>query len=53
MCNACHNVCCGSGMLGGCGCDGCDCPECWSDDDDHDDDMFLCEPIDEQPPKKP
>jgi hypothetical protein len=32
MCNACGNVCCGSDQFGGCGCDGCTCPECWSDE---------------------
>ena len=32
MCNACGNVCCGSDEFGGCGCDGCDDPDCWSDD---------------------
>lgn len=32
MCNACHNVCCGSDMFGGCGCDHCECEECWTDD---------------------
>lgn len=37
MCNACGNVCCGSDMFGGCGCDRCACEECWSDDDDLDD----------------
>lgn len=37
MCNACGNLCCGSDMFGGCGCDGCNEPECWSDDDDFDD----------------
>jgi len=41
MCNACGNVCCGSDEFGGCGCDGCDEPDCWSDDDfDFDDDDF-------------
>lgn len=34
MCNACGNVCCGSDEFGGCGCDGCDCPECWSEEID-------------------
>lgn len=38
MCNACNNVCCGSDMFGGCGCDGCECVECWSDDDEFGDD---------------
>lgn len=38
MCNACGNVCCGSDEFGGCGCDGCDEPECWSDDSDFDED---------------
>lgn len=41
MCNACGNVCCGSDRFNACGCDGCDCEDCWSDDDgpecDHDD----------------
>lgn len=37
MCNACGNVCCGSDMFGGCGCDGCDDPDCWSDDNDFED----------------
>ena len=32
MCNACGNVCCGSDMFSGCGCDGCDCEACWSDE---------------------
>jgi len=27
-------MCCGSDEFGGCGCDGCDEPDCWSDDDD-------------------
>lgn len=34
MCNACHNMCCGSDEFGGCGCDGCDEPECWSPEDE-------------------
>ena len=46
MCNACGNVCCGSDEFGGCGCDGCDEPDCWSDefDEDGDDDdySFAC-----------
>lgn len=33
MCNACGNVCCGSDEFGGCGCDGCDEPDCWTPDD--------------------
>lgn len=40
MCNACGNVCCGSDEFGGCGCDGCDEPECWSDDNDFDDGFY-------------
>lgn len=36
MCNACGNLCCGSDEFGGCGCDGCEEPECWSDDYDDD-----------------
>ncbi len=39
MCNACGNVCCGSDEFYGCGCDGCDEPDCWSDDEDDGDDM--------------
>lgn len=44
MCNACGNVCCGSDEFYGCGCDGCDNPDCWSDDDDfdEDDDYDFC-----------
>jgi len=37
MCNACNNVCCGSDEFGGCGCDGCDDPDCWSEDNDFED----------------
>jgi hypothetical protein len=33
MCNACLNVCCGSDQFEKCGCDGCDCEDCWSEDD--------------------
>lgn len=40
MCNACGNACCGSDEFGGCGCDGCEEPECWSDDYDDDTDYF-------------
>lgn len=29
MCCACGNMCCGSDMFGGCGCEHCDEPECW------------------------
>lgn len=32
MCNACGNECCGSDQFSGCGCDGCDDPDCWSDE---------------------
>ncbi len=44
MCNACGNVCCGSDEFGGCGCDGCDEPDCWSNDEDdyEDDDFDFC-----------
>jgi len=44
MCNACGNHCCGSDDFGGCGCDGCFEPECWSDEDDdyfEDDDGYY------------
>jgi len=51
MCNACGNYCCGSDEFGGCGCDGCDEPDCWSDDEDFDDEpdyydfgRHLCAP---------
>jgi hypothetical protein len=33
MCNACGNVCCGSDQFVGCGCNGCDDEECWTDDE--------------------
>jgi hypothetical protein len=50
MCNACHNMCCGSDEFGRCGCEFCDEPDCWSDDeDDFDDDDFgfdcACRPL--------
>lgn len=38
MCNACGNLCCGSDQFSGCGCDGCEEPECWLDNSDRDDD---------------
>ena len=38
MCNACGNMCCGSDEFGGCGCDGCEEPDCWSEDEDERDD---------------
>lgn len=42
MCNACGNYCCGGDTFGACGCDGCPCYECWSDDldDGLDDEVF-------------
>ena len=45
MCNACGNICCCSDEFGGCGCEGCDEAECWSDfeDDYYDSDQYdLC-----------
>lgn len=46
MCNACHNVCCGSDMFSGCGCNECDCEDCWDEDESEDDDAeFACEAI--------
>lgn len=59
MCNACGNVCCGSDEFGGCGCDGCEEPECWLDDGDlaeREDDLgfaasrFTCRPASEREP---
>ena len=42
MCNACHNVCCGSDQFEKCGCDGCECEDCWSDDpEDMEDDEYY------------
>lgn len=43
MCNACHNMCCGSDQFEGCGCDHCNEPDCWSDDEyfEDDDDFDL------------
>lgn len=39
MCNACGFICCASDEFDGCGCNFCECPACWSeDDDDFDDD---------------
>lgn len=40
MCNACHNMCCGSDQFEACGCDHCDEPDCWSDDFDEGDDDY-------------
>lgn len=34
MCNACGFLCCASDELGGCGCDHCENPDCWPDEDD-------------------
>lgn len=34
MCNACGFLCCGSDQLHQCGCDHCDCPECWDPEQD-------------------
>lgn len=39
MCNACGNICCGSDEFGRCGCDGCDEPDCWTNDHDDADDF--------------
>lgn len=44
MCNACGFLCCGSDEFSGCGCDGCPCEDCWSDDEDFfgdDDDEYT------------
>ncbi len=32
MCNACGFLCCGWDLFSGCGCDGCDEPDCWDQD---------------------
>lgn len=45
MCNACGFLCCGWDLFSGCGCDGCDEPDCWSEDEfDDDDDGYDCRP---------
>ncbi len=46
MCNACGNYCCGLDFFGGCGCEGCDEPECWpdEDEDEFEDDIGLYGP---------
>lgn len=44
MCNACGNLCCGSDMFGGCGCEHCGFEECWSDDEEFDTDDDYSEP---------
>jgi hypothetical protein len=53
MCNACGFFCCGSDVFDACGCDHCDCPECWSDDEDDydasDDGGFSCEEVEPEP----
>lgn len=53
MCNACGMMCCAYDGFSGCGCEHCDNPKCWSDDDgddtldlDGDDEVFFCHPID-------
>lgn len=43
MCNACGFLCCGSDQFGKCGCDHCECPECWDDEDEKHDDYFDME----------
>src|ERR1700677_4632429 len=40
MCNACGFMCCAWDGFGGCGCDDCDEPECWSEEDDYDESDF-------------
>lgn len=40
MCNACGFMCCGSDEFEKCGCEHCECPDCWPDEDEdleHDD----------------
>ena len=38
MCNACGFMCCALDTFDKCGCDGCDEPDCWTDDEDERDD---------------
>lgn len=45
MCNACGNLCCGSDEFGRCGCDACEEPACWSDDEEDGEDFALNEEI--------
>lgn len=49
MCNACGFMCCAYDGFSGCGCDHCDNPACWTDDDDwdgsDDDGGFYCEEV--------
>lgn len=40
MCNACHNMCCGSDLFEGCGCEHCDNPACWPEEDDDDEEYY-------------
>ncbi len=42
MCNACGFMCCAYDGFSRCGCDHCDNPDCWSDDND-----FTCESDDD------
>lgn len=49
MCSACGNMCCGSDMFGGCGCDGCDEPACWDGDGDFDQGPFEPSPDERAP----
>lgn len=47
MCNACGFLCCGSDKFGGCGCDGCFEPECWTEaDEDEGPDEY--DPLDDE-----
>lgn len=41
MCNACGFHCCAYDGMSGCGCDHCDNPACWSDDEDGDEDDVM------------
>lgn len=36
MCNACGFMCCAWDGFEKCGCEHCECPECWNEDEDED-----------------
>jgi len=59
MCNACGFMCCAHDAFEGCGCDHCDCEDCWSDDalyfegGGDQDDIFVYGPEAERPAETP
>lgn len=46
MCNACGFLCCASDAFGHCGCDDCECRQCWSKEAYEDE--FACDEIEDE-----